>query len=496
MARGTRDERRDEGIRPAQRLRRLLSPCAALALLVLVSPLGASHQDAAAPAGSIQPSPDHPSYWEFRGHTQVLLGGSDDDNLFQWLDEPLREQLDRLKAAGGNYLRNTMSDRRDRGFEVYPFRRLDDGRYDLAAWNPEYWRRFDRFLQWTAARDIVVQIEVWDRFDYSRDHWTPHPYNPANNVNYSYEASGFQPEYPNHPGRNEQPFFYTTPVQRDNQVVFKYQRRFVERMLESTLRHGHVLYCIDNETSGDPAWSAFWAGVIRQAAQARGRRVFVTEMWDDWDITADRHRQTLDRPDRYDFADLSQNNHNSGAEHWRNAVWARRYLRTAPRPINAVKTYGADGNRFRHTDQDGVERFVRHLLAGFAAVRFHRPDSGLGLNPKAEAAIRAARRLVTLAPPWGFEPIERPLDAGGDRLAYAARGQGGDARLLVYFPSGGRVQTDLPAGRYDVTWIHADAGPAEPSASGPLAADANGLTLSAPGAGNVLAVVAPASAKQ
>src|SRR5690606_25599776 len=120
------------------------------------------------------------------------------------------------------------------------------------------------------------------------------------------------------------------------------------------------------------------------------------EVWDDWDITAARHRQTLDRPDLYDFADLSQNNHNSGAEHWRNAVWARRYLRTAPRPINAVKTYGADGNRFRHTDQDGIERVFRHLLAGFAAVRFHRPDSGLGLNAKAEAAIRAARRLVTL----------------------------------------------------------------------------------------------------
>lgn len=463
-----------------------------LAAVLLLTALPARQPDAA--PGDIRPSPDHPSYWEFRGRTQVLLGGSDDDNLFQWPDDRLREQLDRLKAAGGNYLRNTMSDRRDRGFEVYPFRRRDDGRYDLEAWNPEYWRRFDRFLAWTAERDIVVQIEVWDRFDYSRTHWEPHPYNPANNVNYSYEESGFAPEYPGHPGRNEQPFFFTTPAQRDNRVVFRYQRRFVERLLESTLRHGHVLYCIDNETSGDPAWSAYWADVIRRTAQARGRRVFVTEMWDDWDIRAPRHRQTLDHPDRYDFADLSQNNHNSGATHWRNAVWARRYVERSPRPINAVKTYGADGNRYGHTDQDGIERFFRHVLAGFAAVRFHRPDAGLGLNAKAEAAIRAARRLVTLAPPREFEPVGEPLDAGGDRLAYAARGRGGNARHVVYFPSGGRVRLDVPPGRYDVTWLDADAGTEDRPAGGPLDAHANGLTLTAPGAGNMLAVVVPASA--
>ena len=94
-------------------------------------------------------------------------------------------EMEIVKTAGGNYVRNTMSDRRDKGFEVYPFLMLDDGRYDLSQWNPEYWDRFERFLQWTAERDIIVQIEVWDRFDYSRNHWPPHPYNPKNNVNYS-----------------------------------------------------------------------------------------------------------------------------------------------------------------------------------------------------------------------------------------------------------------------------------------------------------------------
>ena len=30
----------------------------------------------------------------------------------------------------------------------------------------EYWQRFQNMLKWTAERKIIVQIEVWDRFDY------------------------------------------------------------------------------------------------------------------------------------------------------------------------------------------------------------------------------------------------------------------------------------------------------------------------------------------
>jgi len=46
-------------------------------------------------------------------------------------------------AAGAHYIRNTMSDRRERDYEIYPYKQLADGRYDLKQWNPEYWQRFD-----------------------------------------------------------------------------------------------------------------------------------------------------------------------------------------------------------------------------------------------------------------------------------------------------------------------------------------------------------------
>jgi len=421
-------------------------------LLLAAATVAASSQGPSArdPDG-IRPSPAHPFYWELNRRPTLLLGGSDDDNLFQWPDAALAEQLDTLRSVGGNYLRNTMSDRPDRGFEIYPFRATSDGRFDLDEWNPEYWSRFERFLRWTADRGIVVQIEIWDRFDYSRSFWTPHPFNPDNNVNYTFEASGLAPAYPKHPGANEHPFFFTTPEQRHNRVVLPYQRRFVDRLLEATLPYGHVLYCIDNETSGEEAWGAYWAEYVKARARARGRQVYVTEMWDAWDIKAEQHQRTLDHPERYDFVDLSQNNHNKGRQHWENAVWARRYLAGAPRPINTVKTYGADGNRFGHTDQDGLERFFRHVLAGFASARFHRPDSGLGLNPKARAAIDTVRRLETLVELWDLSPAPEPLDAGAGREAYMAESASG--RRVLYFPRGGAVSPAVRPGPHVVRWV-------------------------------------------
>ena len=113
----------------------------------------------------IKISIDYPSYWEYNGKPVLLLGGSDDDNLFQWTNEDLIPHLDEMKSVGANYVRNTMSDRKNSGFEVYPFEQLENGKYDLSRWNNEYWNRFASFLEETKKRDIIVQIEIWDRFD-------------------------------------------------------------------------------------------------------------------------------------------------------------------------------------------------------------------------------------------------------------------------------------------------------------------------------------------
>ncbi|MCU0960435.1 MAG: hypothetical protein MUF48_10045 [Pirellulaceae bacterium] len=402
----------------------------------------------------IQPYAEHPAYWQYKGKPVLLLGGSKDDNLFQIPD--LRAHLEAIHAAGGNYIRNTMSDRPDRGFEVYAFRQLPDGKYDLDQWNDEYWQRFANLLEWTSALDIIVQIEVWDRFDYSDGadsrRWQLHPYNPANNVNYTYDQSGFAPRYPRHPGQNEQPFFFTTPGQRNNQVVLKYQQQFVDKMLSYALRYDHVLYCMDNETSGEEEWAIYWSSYIRQRAAEAGKQVCVTEMWDDWDLQAERHRRTLDHPERYDFADVSQNNQQKGQRHWDNFQWVRQHVAAQPRPLNTVKTYGADGGRFGNS-RDGLERWWRHVIGGAASARFHRPDSGLGLSEPAVASIRAARKLESVLALWDVQAANELLADREENEAYLAARPG--QSYALYFTDGGDVKLDLTAhpGRFEVKWI-------------------------------------------
>lgn len=410
---------------------------------------------AAAAEQGIRPWSQNPRYWEFRGQPVLLLGGSKDDNLFQIPD--LREHLDEMAEAGANYIRNTMSDRPDKDFEVYPYARRPDGKYNLDQWNDEYWKRFENMLRLTAERAIVVQIEVWDRFDHARDNWELHPYNPKNNVNYTYQQSGFAEHYPDHPGANRQPFFYATPKQRNNPVVFPYQQRFVDKMLSYSLQHDHVLYCMDNETSGDEAWGAFWAEHIKERAAAAGKRVCVTEMWDAWDLKQEEHRRTLDHPERYDFADVSQNNQKKGQEHWDNFQWVYRYVADHPRPLNTVKTYGADGGRFGN-DRDGLERWWRHVIGGAASARFHRPDAGLGFSPPAAASIRAARKLETRIKLWDVEPANELLSDRSENEAYLAAKPG--VCYALYFTNGGEVGLDLreAQGRFELRWINIQTG--------------------------------------
>jgi hypothetical protein len=461
-------------------------------LPLLLPAVNQSAGDVRPHAAALRPWPENPWYWEFNGEPILLLGGSDDDNLFQWPEAELIPQLDRLAAAGGNVIRNTMSDRKDKGFEEYPFRQLDSGKYDLEQWNETYWSRFERLLRETARRNIIVQIEVWDRFDYvdngGNERWQIHPYNPANNVNYTYEDSGFAKRYPDHPGANKQPFFFTTPSQRNNRVVLKYQQAFVHKLLDHSLKYDHVLYCMDNETKAEPAWGSYWARLIRERAAAEGSQVMTTEMWDAWNLRSDEHRQTFDHPELYDFVDVSQNNHNKGDQHWNNFLFVRSYLSGQPRPMNTTKTYGADGNKFGHTDQDAVERFWRHLLAGAASIRFHRPDSGLGLNDRAVNCIRAARKLEQMVPLWSVEPANDLLSDRDENEAFLAADPG--RGYLIYFPAGGEVTVNFGeiTGAFRMHWVNIESG--EWAQTTELSAGRKSV-VTAPGEGNIAAAIVP-----
>jgi hypothetical protein len=387
----------------------------------------------------IQPYQQNPFYWQYKGQPVLLLGGSVEDNLFQIPD--LEAHLDLLRSVGGNYVRCTMSSR-DEG-DIWPFEYDSaSGFYDLSQPGVDYWRKFERFLELCAERDIIAQIEVWDRFDFARAPWQLNPFNPRNNSNYTAVESGLLPDINTHPGQRENGFFRSVPALENNELLLQYQHTHVERLLSIALRFGNVLYCMDNETNESPEWGAYWARYIQQKAKDADVQVYCTEMWDAWNILDDEHLATIDHPELYGFIDVSQNNHRLANAHWENLYELHRRIREAGhiRPMNSVKIYGANTGRYG-TNRDGQERFWRNVFGGLASARFHRPPSGLGLSEIAQAHVYSMRMLTGEIDIFACGARNDLLQNRSWNEAYCVAQPG--IEYAVFFPDGGNVMLDV-----------------------------------------------------
>ena len=365
----------------------------------------------------IQPWSENPRYWQYQGQPVLLLGGSKDDNLFQIPD--LKEHLDEMAAAGANYIRNTMSDRQDKGFEVYPFRQLPDGKYDLDQWNDEYWKRFENMLRWTAERDIIVQIEVWDRFDYSTATTGSRIPTTRRTTSTTPTSSRASPSTIRTiraatSSRSSSP----RPSSGTTRSCCRTSSGSWTRCSRHSLKYDHVLYCMDNETSAEEAWGAYWAE-YHPPAGGRGRQAGLR----------DRDVGRLGSEVRRAPADASIIP--SGTISSTSRRTTRRRARSTgttssgsastsprqPRPLNTVKTYGADGGRFG--ERPGR---TRTLVAARARRR------GLGALPPARfgpGAVRAGGRFASRAA-RKLESLDQALGRRtGQRTAQRSRGERG-----------------------------------------------------------------------
>ncbi len=402
-----------------------MSPMQVIAVWVTMMSWG-SGMVGADDAGGIQPYSGNPFYWQYGGEPALLLGGSDEDNPFQWTEEQLTDHLDLLVSVGGNYLRNTMSDR-DEG-NVYAFQRVDDGRYDLNHWNDQYWNRLRFFLDETRSRGIIVQLTLWDQHDHSGGLWRSHPWNPERNVNYDSQVIG---------DRND---FYAA-VRENNQKILQYQERFIDKLTTVTLDYPHVLYNINNESWAGFEWENHWAEFLHRRAKERGKTVHVTSMHMRPWITV---RHVLTYPELYSFVEISQNNQDSmgarGPAHWENIMRWRAKLATRPMPLNNEKIYGVgEGANYSAGDgREAVRRFWRNIFAGCASSRFHRPAEhrwGIGLGPLAQTQLRAMRMLLEELDVFSCSPhndLLTPLDISSEAYCLADIGR----QYAVYFPDG------------------------------------------------------------
>ena len=438
-------------------------------------------------------------YWKYDGRRVLLLGGwnhghnpfidhdTDNDKDKQGVSTvaQIKSSMDALAAAGGNCLRCVLDPGMAAGIQRFDFCAKSGGKYDLNTMTGPFWERIEMFVSEAKKRDIIVQIELWDRFDLidgSWGSWPVSPWNPKNNVNYTTASSGLAASYSSY---KIHPFLQGVPGhpvyekasgtrKRKYDLVRRFQDKFADKLLSITLRYDNVLYCMNNETHEEPAWGRYWIKFIERKAKDRGKNVFTTDMFDDVH-KVEKSRVLgwqLKSRDKYDYVDISQvNSRHKDQDHWNNVKWIADAAKKTdpPRLLHMTKIYGNDlaldgkpWSRFQPGDSDnGIEEWWRNLLAGVAGVRFHRPTSGIGLYPEAKNCIAATRKVETVVKFWDVEPRLDLLTNRQSDEAYLAADSG--KAYILYFTKngGGSVGLKLgsyPDSRFDLRWVNIGTG--------------------------------------
>ena len=438
-------------------------------------------------------------YWQYNGRRVLLLGGwnhghnpfidhdtdNDKDNQGVSSTTQIKQALDDLAAAGGNCLRCVLDPGMAAAIQGFDFCAKSDAGYDLNTMTGPFWRRIELFIAEARKRDIIVQIELWDRFDLidgSWGSWPGSPWNPKNNSNYTTVSSGLAESYRSfgdHPflqGVPGHPIYEKAAAPRKQKYdrVRSFQDRFVDKLLSITLEYPNVLYCMNNETHADPAWGRYWMRFIEARARARGKDVATTDMFDDVFKAQTSRGLTYQLANRgqYDYIDVSQaNSRHRDQAHWDALQWIAGAAKKTDPPylMHMTKIYGNDlaldgkpWSRFKPGDtENAIEEWWRNLLVGVAGVRFHRPTAGIGLSTKAKHCIRATRKVETKVRFWDVEPrLDLLTDRQPDEAYLAAHP--GHAYILYFTQSGGGSVGLKLGGRRDTTfelgWVNVDTG--------------------------------------
>ena len=436
----------------------------------------------------IKISSENPGYWEYKDEPILLIGASEEDNLYQYPADgrlhlyyddqmTLIEHLDILQEIGGNYVRGSLSSRNQGNRFPYlktsgtPGVNVDTDVYDLDQWDQEWIDRLDTFLDECEKRDIIVQLEFFDRFDLRGDNphhpedgiyntgWNCHPWNPDRNTSYTSQDSGLPGG--SYTGGNH-PLWYCVPeLSHDpaapGAVVLETLKNYVDKVLDITFKYGNVLYQIENETLEPLEFGAYWTNYIKDKAESEGKNVFVTNQARENELNNPR-QQEIRRSSKYDFYDFSQNWEGSDYDaYYNNWLAAKEDIadektETDMKPLTAVKLYGGSlgwtGGSIR-----GITHFWVSLFAGAASARFHRPPSGIGINADAQAHIKSARMLFNEFNVFTSEPNNSLLSNRSYNEAWCLAEIG--KQYAVYFRDGGSVEIDMSeaSGDFEVKWL-------------------------------------------
>jgi hypothetical protein len=237
--------------------------------------------------GPLRVSEENPGYFTDRSGKAVYLTGSHTwNNLVEMSAIPGQdpfdydEYLDFLEAYNHNFFRlwawdlltwNTSANREEnsRTLSVYPQPWLRTGpglaldgkpRFDLTAFNPEYFQRLGERVRKAADRHMYVSVMLFEGWgtQFSPGAYAEHPFHPSNNLQ----------QLPLHPDDTLGLPIYTL----DHPEVTRLQEAYVRNVIETVNEYDNVLYEISNENHpGSTGWQYHMIRFIKQTESAMGR---------------------------------------------------------------------------------------------------------------------------------------------------------------------------------------------------------------------------------
>ena len=198
--------------------------------------------------------PENPHYLIYQGNPTVLVTSAEHYGAVLNTAFDYETYLRTLQEEGMNYTRiftgsyvevpgsfgiqyNTLSP--VVGQFLAPWQRVDEaglyegeGKFDLSAWNPEYFRRLTDFVEEADTRGVIVEVTLFCA-TYQDAYWERHPFHPANNVN--------------NLGTLARKDFNTLK----NQKAVEFQKALVEKIVTELNEYDNIFYEISNEPWAD-----------------------------------------------------------------------------------------------------------------------------------------------------------------------------------------------------------------------------------------------------
>ncbi len=357
---------------------------------------------------------------------------------------------------------------------LQPWVRMEDGRYDLARFEPEWERRLKDYLDLARDLRIIVSLEVWDDWSVSRGvggawnpgpmrAWNGHPFNPGNNINYGNDI------LPETTTECNAPFYSTLPSKSNITEVLALQKLYVDHLLDIISDYPNVLINMSNESRADLEWSRFWADYIRQRAPLM--------MVGDMPSTNGKDGggeceyifspMTLSTDPHFDYVDIAQavSQHEFGRNPRRQALEGSKRIagyRTAMREAGTERPLIVSKDYTRDPEGGAIVLWSR-FVGGAASARFHRPRVGDHTESVVNFQHEAVGNLgsfIARVPFW-------QMDIHPEVLSVTPPGAGANVltdlenHYVIQLIGGGegeKLKLELSPGNWNVSWIDPGSG--------------------------------------